>query len=117
MVLPVGEFAMSTTSLKLPEDLKENIQRIAAQCRTSPHAFMLQTLESEVKRRTLRAAFVAEAQAAAADIDAGGAVYALDDIHAWVKAKVGLRACGHKVIEPKPVRNRAVATMKRKKTA
>lgn len=108
---------MTTTSLKLPEDLKENIQRIAAQSNTSPHAFMLQALESEVNRRTLRAAFLAEARAAAAEIDNGGPVYALEDIQVWVKAKVGARASGQKVSEPKPMRNRRAATVKPERAA
>lgn len=108
---------MTTTSLKLPDDLKENIHRIAAQCQTSPHAFMLQTLESEVQRRTQRAAFLAEAQAAAAEIDTGGSVYALADVHVWVKAKIGSRATGQKVKDPKPMRARAAASGKRTKTA
>ena len=108
---------MTTTSLKLPEDLKENIQRIAAQSNTSPHAFMLQTLVSEVNRRTLRAAFLAEAQAAAADIDNGAPVYALQDVQAWVKAKVGARASGQKVSEPRPMRIRAAAAVKPEKAA
>lgn len=95
---------MTTTSLKLPDDLKENIRRIAAQCQTSPHAFMLQTLEREVQRRTQRAAFLAEAQAAADEIDAGGPVYALADVHAWVKAKIGAHATGQKVNDLKPMR-------------
>ena len=108
---------MVTTSLKLPDELKENIQRIAAQCRTSPHAFMLETLESEVKRRTLRASFLAEAQAAAADIDAGGPVYALDDVHLWVKAKIASPASGQKVKEPKAMRSRSAEPGKRKSSA
>ena len=108
---------MVTTSLKLPDDLKENIQRVAAQCGTSPHAFMLETLESEVRRRTLRATFLAEAQAAAAGIDAGGPVYALEDVHVWVKAKVAARAGGTKIKEPKASRARAATPGKRKSAA
>jgi predicted transcriptional regulator len=95
---------MTTTSLKLPDELKESIQRIAAQCKTSPHAFMLQTLESEVQRRMQRADFLAEAQASADEIDAGGPVYALDEVHAWVKVKIGSHATGQKVKDPKPMR-------------
>ena len=104
---------MTTTSLKLPDDLKENIHRIAAQCQTSPHAFMVQTLESEVQRRTQRDAVLAEAQAAADEIDAGGPVYALDGIHVWGMAKIGSRATGQKVKDPKPVLERAGASGKR----
>lgn len=96
---------MTTTSLKLPDELKENIRRIAAQCSTSPHAFMLQTLESEVQRRTLRAAFLAEAQAAATEIDAGGPVFALADVHGWVKARIDSHATGQRVEDPKPMRD------------
>ncbi|MEO8859498.1 MAG: hypothetical protein ABI343_21135 [Burkholderiaceae bacterium] len=107
---------MTTTSLKLPDDLKESIQRIAAQCQTSPHAFMLQTLEAEVQRRTLRDAFLAEAQAAAAEIDAGGPVYALADVHMWVKARISSRATGQEVKDPKPMRERVDASGKRSKT-
>ena len=108
---------MVTTSLKLPEELKENIRRFAAQGGTSPHAFMLEALESEVKRRTLRATFLAQAQAAAADIDAGGPVYALDDVHVWIKAKIASRASGQKVKEPKAMRSRSAEPGKRKSSA
>ncbi len=107
---------MMTTSLKLPDELKENIRRISAQCQTSPHAFMLQTLESEVQRRMLRDDFLADAQASAAEIDAGGSVYALADVHMWVKAKIDARANGQKVSDPKPMRARAGVAGKRTKT-
>ncbi len=108
---------MTTTSLKLPATLKENIQHIAAECGTTAHAFMVQTLESEVKRRTQRAEFLAQAQAAADDIDAGAPVYALADVHQWVKARIGARSTGAKVKDPLPLRGRTAASTKRRKSA
>ena len=98
---------MSTTSLKLSDELKESIRDIAAGEKVSAHAFMVTALEAEVRRRKLRADFLADADAAAADIDAGGPVYALDDVHDWVKARLRARTTGEKVVEPKPVRGRA----------
>ena len=94
---------MSTTSLKLPEALKEDIQSLAAQDKISAHAFMVSTLENEVRRRRLRAEFLADANAAAADIDAGGPVYALDDVRTYIMAKID----GKKPARPAPMHARA----------
>jgi len=44
-------FTLGDKCLVTPEALKQSIQHFAAECGTSTHAFMLQTLESEVKRR------------------------------------------------------------------
>jgi|GEM_PF-568659 len=108
---------MTTTSLKLPEALKQNIQQIAAECGTTAHAFMLQTLESEVQRRTQRAEFLAQALAAAADIDSGGPVYALVDVHQWVTARISARSTGAKVKDPQSLQSRLAVASKRRKTA
>lgn len=96
---------MSTTSLKLPETLKEDIQSFAAEDNISAHAFMVSTLENEVRRRRLRAEFLADADAAAADIDAGGPVYALDDARTYIMAKIE----GKKPARPAPMRSRATS--------
>lgn len=106
---------MTTTSLKLSETLKQDIQHFAAECGTSAHAFMLQTLESEVQRRNQRAEFLAQAQTAAADIDAGGPVYGLDDVHQWVKARIAASSTGAKVKDLQPLRQRSAVASKRQK--
>lgn len=103
---------MSTTSLKLSDGLKASIQAIAAHEKVSAHAFMVTALEGEVRRHQLRADFLADADAAAADIDAGGPVYALDDVHDWVKARIRAHTTGQKVVEPKPVRGQVTTTRK-----
>lgn len=108
---------MTTTSLKLPETLKQHIQHIAGECGMTAHAFMVQTLESEVQRRTQRTEFLAQAQAAADHIDAGGPVYGLDDVHQWIKARIVARGTGAQVQDPQPVQNRTAAASKRRKPA
>lgn len=105
---------MSTTSIKLPEALKDQIQHFAAEKRVSAHAFMLRTLEEEVQRLRDRAAFEAEAEAAAAATDAGEPVYALDEVERYIKAKLRARATGEQVERPRPL---AATTAKPRKTA
>lgn len=92
---------MSTTSLKLSDDLKESIQAIAAQDGVSAHAFMLRTMEQEVRRRRQRAEFEAEAEAAAAATDAGAPVYALDEVERYLKDKLRARRTGENVERPR----------------
>jgi hypothetical protein len=48
----------------------------------------------------MREAFVAEAEASAADIDAGGPLYAAEDVQAYIVA----RAAGQRAPKPKPMR-------------
>ncbi len=52
---------MAATSLKLPDDLKRRIERLAAGARKTPHAFMIEALEREAERMELRARFAADA--------------------------------------------------------
>jgi predicted transcriptional regulator len=48
---------MSTTSLKLPEQLKERVSAIAEQSQTSPHAWMIQAIEAQVSEAELEQEF------------------------------------------------------------
>ena len=51
----------------------------------SPHSLMLQALEREVSREERMRDFVREALASKADVEAGGAVYRAEDVHAWME--------------------------------
>ena len=75
----------STTTLKLPEKLKARILRLAKQTGQSPHGLMLQALEREVSREERMREFVREAMASDAAVEAGGAVYRAEDVHAWME--------------------------------
>jgi predicted transcriptional regulator len=74
-----------TTTLKLPEKLKARITRLAKATGRSAHSLMVEALEREITREERMKAFVQEALAAKADIDAGGAVYRAEDVHAWLE--------------------------------
>lgn len=86
--------ASSTTTLKLPAKLKARIARLAVQSGRSPHAVMLEALEREVARAERVREFVREALASDAAVEAGGALYLAEDVHAWLQhfAKRGLPA-------------------------
>jgi predicted transcriptional regulator len=88
----------STTTLKLPEELKARIAAAAEHAGKTPHAFMVEALERQIERDEKRRSFVADALAAAADIDAGGPVYAMEDVAAYIQAK----AAGKSPAWPQP---------------
>ncbi len=89
-----------STSIKLPEPLKKRIQRLAEVSGRSAHAVMLEALEREVAREEKLAAFVAEALASDASIDAGADVYHAEDVHTWIKRL----ASGEQTRRPEPWR-------------
>ena len=104
---------MTTTSLKLPDALKDRIQHFAAENSVSAHAFMVRTLEAEVERLQNRTTFEAEAEAAAAATDAGEAVYSVGEVERYIKAKLLARATGKSVARPRPLNDKPPATQKR----
>lgn len=90
----------STTTLKLPDPLKARIAPLAAKSGKTPHAWMIDALEAQAALAEMREAFILEAEASAAEIDAGGPLYAAEDVHAYIVA----RAAGKMASRPKPVR-------------
>lgn len=75
----------NTTTLKLPEELKARIARLAKETRRSAHSLMIEALEREVAREERMRAFVREALASDAAIEAGAEVYRAEDVHAWLE--------------------------------
>ena len=89
-----------TTTLKLPEPLKTRIAPLAEAAGKTPHAWMVDALAAQVALAEMREAFIAEAEASAAEVDAGGPLYAAEDVHAYFAA----RAIGKIPPRPKPMR-------------
>ena len=73
--------ATTTTTLKLPEELKSRIASLAESAGKTPHAFMVEALEAETQRSELRRDFVSAALTAEQDVAAYGEVYAMDAVH------------------------------------
>ena len=63
---------MSTTSLKLSEELKQRAARAAEELGISPHAFMVDAIRNAADRVEQRSAFVAQARAARWQMLQGG---------------------------------------------
>jgi len=90
----------ATTTLKLPEKLKKRIAPLAESAGKTPHAWMVEALETLATLAEKRKAFVAGALAAEREAERTGKVYAFDDVHRYMRAL----AQGKKVRRPKPVK-------------
>lgn len=88
----------ATTTLKLPEELKARIASAAQASGKSPHAFMIEALEAQARLAEMRQSFIDDAIASAAEVDAGGALYAMEDVQAYILA----RTAGKAAKRPKP---------------
>lgn len=89
----------ATTTLKLPEELKARIASAAQASGKSPHAFMLEALEAQARLAEMRESFFADAVASGAEVDAGGALYVMEDVQAYILA----RTSGKVAKRPKPI--------------
>lgn len=90
----------TTTTLKLTDDLRARIAPLAEAAGKTPHAWMVDALEAQASLAEMREAFVADAMTSAAEVDGGGALYAAEDVHAYIAA----RGQGKAARRPKPIR-------------
>jgi len=80
---------MSATSLKLPDDLKRRIARLAASSGQTPHAFMVDALAREAQRSELRQQFAAEAAESEREATDSGKAHSLDATFDYLAARIG----------------------------
>ena len=90
----------ATTTLKLPDKLKKRIAPLARSARKTPHAWMVEALETLATLAEKRKAFVADALAAEKEVMKTGLVYRAEDVHRYISS----RAAGNKAARPKPVK-------------
>lgn len=88
---------MGTTSLKLPDELKQRAIAAAEKKGVSPHAFMVQAIERAATATERRASFVSEAQAARDKMLSTGKGFDADEVHAYLKARIA----GSNPVKPK----------------
>ena len=79
---------MSATSLKLPDELKRRLARLAASRGQTPHAFMVEALAREAERSDLRQRFSAEADESEREALAGGRAHSLAATFDYLADKV-----------------------------
>lgn len=88
---------MSTTSLKLPDDVKQLAATAAKHRGMTPHAFMVEAIRAAAAVAEQRAAFVADALAAKAEFDRTAEGYDASEVHEYIK----LHARGNKAVRPR----------------
>jgi predicted transcriptional regulator len=78
---------MSTTSLKLPDELKHRAAAVAREHGLTPHAFMVGAIAAATTAAEQRADFVAEALAAREEMRRTGLGHDAEEVHAWLRAR------------------------------
>jgi len=99
---PGSRNVAATTTLKLPDDLKSRIAPLAEAAGKTAHAWMIDALEAQAALSEMREDFIADAERSAAEVDAGGLLYAAEDVHAYIIA----RGSGKSARKPKALRRK-----------
>jgi predicted transcriptional regulator len=89
----------ATTTLKLSEVLKARIASAAQATGRTAHAFMVEALEKQAHLAEMRQSFINDAVASAAEVDAGGALYTMEDVQEYILA----RTSGKTAKRPLPI--------------
>ncbi|MBK7137411.1 MAG: hypothetical protein IPH73_14820 [Rhodocyclales bacterium] len=87
-----------TTTIKLPDDLKDRVVYAAAAAGKSPHAWMVDAIEAQAALAQRRQAFVASALKAEQEVAEYGLVYDADEVFSYILAKAECK----RATKPKP---------------
>jgi predicted transcriptional regulator len=79
---------MSTTTLKLPPELKRRVASLVRGTDKSAHAFMVEAISAEIRRAELRREFIDEALAADREMDRTGLAHDFEEVKAYFEAKI-----------------------------
>lgn len=79
---------MSTTTIRLPEDLKARVAEAAKRTGTTAHGFILEAIAEKTAQDEKRANFEAEAEARYARIIATGETIPWADMRNYLEAKI-----------------------------
>lgn len=91
---------MSTTTLKLPDELKERIAAVAAEAGKTPHAFMVDALAAQTALAERRRGFVDAAAKAEQEVAEYGLVYDADAVFSYLQDTLA----GKRTKRPKAVK-------------
>lgn len=90
----------SATTLKLPDELKQRVAAAAAAAGKSPHAFMIEAIESQTQLAERRHAFIESALVAEEEVAQYGLVYDGDEVLSYLKARLE----GRKAARPRKLK-------------
>jgi predicted transcriptional regulator len=79
---------MSTTSLKLSDELKQRAETAAQELGISPHAFMVGAIRQAAEAVERRTDSVSQAQAARADMTQSGTGYDAEEVRTYLRQRL-----------------------------
>jgi predicted transcriptional regulator len=88
---------MSTTTIRLPEDLKVRVARAAKRSGSTAHGFILEAIREKAEQEERRLEFMDTAERRYADIVASGRTVSWNEMRRYLKR----RLTGAKVARPK----------------
>jgi predicted transcriptional regulator len=88
---------MSTTTLRLPPDLRDRLAKLAEKAGRTPHSLMLDAITQKIEEEELRASFVDEADGRFEEMIASGVGVPWHDMRGYLQA----RAAGKRTRAPK----------------
>ena len=91
---------MSTTTIRLPKELKAKIARAAERAGKTPHSFILEAIAEKAELEERRAAFIETAEQRYAGIIASGKTIAWSEMRQYLERRIS----GSRAIRPKPRR-------------
>jgi predicted transcriptional regulator len=81
----------SSTTLKLPSELKDRVADAAQAAGQSPHAFMVEAIEAQTRLADRRREFVSSALEAEREVAQSGLVYDGDEVLSYLQSKLSGR--------------------------
>ena len=91
---------MTTTTIRLPKDLKEKVTRAAERVGKTPHGFILEAIAEKAEHEEQLAAFVENAEQRYVRIVDSGKTIAWSEMRRYLERRVS----GAQVARPKPRR-------------
>lgn len=79
---------MATTSLKLPDDLKQRAAAVAQDLGMTPHAFMVDAIRKASDAAEKHAEFVAQAKAARKKMIKTGLGFEAEAVHGYLRERI-----------------------------
>jgi predicted transcriptional regulator len=91
---------MSTTSLKLPDELKQRAACAAQELGISPHAFMVDAIRQATDAVEQRAQFVAQARVARAAMQESGQGHDANEVRAYLRQRLADKGADRPAVRP-----------------
>jgi predicted transcriptional regulator len=88
---------MSTTTIRLPQDLKERVARAAERAGTTAHSFILEAIAAKAEQEERRGEFQNTAEQRYAEIVASGKTVPWNEMRRYLERRVA----GNKIARPK----------------